>query len=854
VSKIRIFVFWLFFAVALGAGVYAYLALKQNKKPNKSALSVIPDDCMVYFYCPDFSALNRKINSQSLVAEQLKTFPAFGILCGSLYKIDSIFSSEPLLKEETGNSPVHFGLLPSGQWIAGLAIKELGQQSAVMETLQRLPGSGGKKFLTLRLSNKNISVTIEEGVLIFSDSRDLIINAIEKKNSGIEQKKEFKDFKAGFSETSLLSLYIDHRSYATSPQNKKIALEMGARGGFSSGVLELEPSGMRTFGQFKPDSTGPLYRMMGQIPHETQSLLGLLPSNTSAFTAYALPENVLVTEKNIANEFWKRSADDALYNVEREFFANASDYLISFDIPSASGNICVYMKDSVKALEHLDHMSDSIIATEGATIYRLRSQNEVFFPEYFSSAADYALLYQAQLYLSKSPEVLKLLNNVLRRGATLAKNESFVQYLSDHLPQNFNYLVYANPSVVGYDHQGFFNLTKNSETEPFENFRHFSYALTSGKAVFNYRLHLLHETKEKPKDLLWTLSLDTVCRNTASPFINHNTGENEMVIQDDANTLYLINAKGKILWKKKIGGKIRSEIHVVDMFRNGKLQMLFNTEDAIHVLDRNGKEVENFPIRLSSPASAPLSVFDYDRDRTYRIFIPCKNKMIYNYGMDGKKQEGFITLKTENPVKLPLQYISVGESQYLVTLDEQGKIYGFSRRGQLRFTLRNRTVADCKSFVVDAAKSLHDSRLFYFDEKNALVGKIALSDKKDIAKLSSDAENGTAIFLPIDENRSTDALITAGRRIIASDLNGNLIFEKETEDDLIASMLLNDESHSLLLAFSDQGSSLTIFDLLAQTEKKVNASASPMISELFRNNKKYLIVTENDRLNCLPLD
>lgn len=58
------------------------------------------------------------------------------------------------------------------------------------------------------------------------------------------------------------------------------------------------------------------------------------------------------------------------------------------------------------------------------------------------------------------------------------------------------------------------------------------------------------EGKTKEQNILWTLNLDSTSRMSAFGFVNHITGENEIVVQDDANTLYLINAKGTVLWKK----------------------------------------------------------------------------------------------------------------------------------------------------------------------------------------------------------------------------------------------------------------------------------------------------------------
>ena len=80
---------------------------------------------------------------------------------------------------------------------------------------------------------------------------------------------------------------------------------------------------------------------------------------------------------------------------------------------------------------------------------------------------------------------------------------------------------------------------------------------------------------------------------------------------------------------------INSEIFQVDYFRNGKLQLLFSTRNELYLIDRNGNFVEKYPVKLRSPATCGLSVFDYDNNRDYRLFIACEDKHIYAYTKEG---------------------------------------------------------------------------------------------------------------------------------------------------------------------------------------------------------------------------
>ena len=69
--------------------------------------------------------------------------------------------------------------------------------------------------------------------------------------------------------------------------------------------------------------------------------------------------------------------------------------------------------------------------------------------------------------------------------------------------------------------------------------------------------------------------------------------------------------------------------------------MVFNTADSLYILDRNGNNVENFPRRLESRASAGHTLLDYDNNRKYRILIPAEDKKVYNYDKNGEIVKGW---------------------------------------------------------------------------------------------------------------------------------------------------------------------------------------------------------------------
>ena len=187
----------------------------------------------------------------------------------------------------------------------------------------------------------------------------------------------------------------------------------------------------------------------------------------------------------------------------------------------------------------------------------------------------------------------------------------------------------------------------------------------------------------------------------AAPWVvkNHRTGQKEILAQDVQNTIYLIDKQGTVLWKKAIGEPIMERVLQVDYLRNNKLQLLFNTGAKLYIVDRLGRDVDKFPINLASPASAPVAVFDYDRSRDYRYFVPCKDGKIRSYERTGKPLAGFTPQPSFGAVTQPLQHVRIKDKDYIIAADNR-RIYILNRRGEERVHLRETVTPAYNSRIV----------------------------------------------------------------------------------------------------------------------------------------------------------
>jgi hypothetical protein len=228
-------------------------------------------------------------------------------------------------------------------------------------------------------------------------------------------------------------------------------------------------------------------------------------------------------------------------------------------------------------------------------------------------------------------------------------------------------------------------------------------------------LNYIPTVSEDPKTV-WETHLDTTLNFKPALVENHYTGENEIFVQDMNQNLYLINKVGRILWKKRIEENIIGDIHQIDFYNNGKLQILFNTKNKIHLVDRKGNYVENYPITLPSPATAPLAVFDYNNNSNYRIFIPCENKKVYDFSKEGRIIEGWKFGKSDTKVTTPVQHFRIGTKDYIVFADKY-RIYILNRRGETR---------------VETEKQFSKSKenIFYISNENSSNPSLVTTNKK----------------------------------------------------------------------------------------------------------------------------
>ncbi|UKM66129.1 PQQ-binding-like beta-propeller repeat protein [Flavobacteriaceae bacterium GSB9] len=185
------------------------------------------------------------------------------------------------------------------------------------------------------------------------------------------------------------------------------------------------------------------------------------------------------------------------------------------------------------------------------------------------------------------------------------------------------------------------------------------------------------------------IKLDHDILNSPQFVKNHVTGQKEIVVQDVNNNLYLISNTGKILWKKQLQGNILGNIEQIDIYKNGRLQLVFATPNRVYVLDRNGKEVPPFPLRLNDKITQPLSVFDYDKRKNYRLMVT-QGKNVLMYNTKGNIVKGFTFKSANGAIISQPKHFRIGRKDYLA-LKTKNKLYILDRTGKTRVTPKSQS-------------------------------------------------------------------------------------------------------------------------------------------------------------------
>jgi len=301
----------------------------------------------------------------------------------------------------------------------------------------------------------------------------------------------------------------------------------------------------------------------------------------------------------------------------------------------------------------------------------------------FTKASNYFRLNDFLVFSDDIDFLKTIISNYLNNN-TLNKSDAYLN-IKQHISDESSLLYIGNASQLN----SVFNINFKEQ----KNLKLKDYKFSAIQFIYETDFAHINGVIKKYKGRIalnsvsesFSVTIDNDIIGTPQILKNHLTKQNDIIVQDVHNNLYLISNKGNILWTKKLNGQILGDVSQIDIYKNGRLQLVFATPKRIYILDRNGKDVEHFPLKFNDKITQPLSVFDYDKKKNYRLLVT-QNKSLLMYDKSGKTVKGFTFKKAENTISSQPKHFRIGRKDYIV-FKEGKKLQILDRIGKTRINV-----------------------------------------------------------------------------------------------------------------------------------------------------------------------
>ena len=282
-------------------------------------------------------------------------------------------------------------------------------------------------------------------------------------------------------------------------------------------------------------------------------------------------------------------------------------------------------------------------------------------------------------------------------------------------------------------------------------------------------------------EIIWETNIGAAVAMKPCFVKNHDTGENEILVQDKNNMLYLLDTSGKEIWHVLIDAPIRSQIYQVDAYKNGKLQYLFSTADKIYLVDRLGNFVDRYPLVLRAETTVPISVFDYDVNHNYRIFAACNDNKVYVYDISGNLLKGWDFAGTENLVNSEISHYSISSEDFIVFHDSY-KVYFVARNGSEKLKFLTGFKFSDNAIYCDVS----GTPKFVTTDENGMVRRFFKDNRQDSISLGEFSCRHHFAMKDIDLDGKADYIFVDSARLSVYGNNGKLLFDYGFDTDVSA--------------------------------------------------------------------
>lgn len=881
----RKILFGIVVAAIIVGGAYWFFYTKEARTPISEGINAIPTDAAIIFESKQSKNTWKKLSQTNIMWEELLGTQAIAQINRQGTTIDSILQNAPeisqLLEDHSVFISAHTTVKNNFDLLYVYSLPNLTYKGAVedffeekihfIKLSQKTNKYEGESIITLPIDQHNrIYYCIAQGILILSKNQQLVEAAIHQLKSGISLSND-KKFSAIINTSGKnvdANVYINYKKFPelVSPSlfnsSEKGLEPLSNFADCSIWDISIKPNSLTLSGFTSASDSGNsfLSLFIKQKPQEAE-VIKIIPSNASAFLFLGISDvkayhkdykKYLETKKQLSEynnliQPINKKYDLDIENLMLSWMDNEMALVItepaSADFKENSFAIIRSnnIEDAINTLNELsfktkgEELKTDTALYKGYNIGRLNILNLLphllgvqfnkISNNYFTSIDNYVVF-------SNTTEAIRNFIDNIESNKTLFYDKNYKAF-SENISAESNVYLYNSINRSKNIYSAFVKdeLIKelNFKEDLLKKFEAVGIQFSSNNKLFYSNIYLKYNPEQKQQSgTLWETKLDTTISNKPYLLINHKTKAKEVFVQDDANKIYLISNTGKIIWTKQLKEKIMSDVIQLDVLKNDKLQMIFNTRSFIYLFDRNGNEMEGFPIKLRSPATNAIAVVDYEKNRDYRIFIATENKRIVCYKANGEQLTAFAFDKTIDHVFIPLQYFIANNKDHLCAVDVKGKIYILDRKGGERVQIKEQMEQGVRSFFVEPGKDYNRSYLFAADTLGNII-KISLTNHKESIKVQDFETSPYFDLKDINNDKTKEFIFLTRNELKVFSQDRSLLFKYEFENKISQIPLFflfpdgsgkigvtSEESNELFL-FNDNGSLFNSFPINGKT-------------------------------------
>ncbi len=686
------------------------------------------------------------------------------------------------------------------------------------------------KIYTLKSGEEEIFCTAEEGKILLSDSELFIEDALkqfEQEAANEGKPTKFQNITKYFSPRAGVNVFLNTDCFSellplyiqTNRLFPHLNISSCFKWGALDGELQEEGISLNGFMDYTGLEASYMKTFSGQEPEET-NLAGMLPGNASSvmflnisqldlylknLEEYRRDAGLIGNVRKRKQEYawaWGKGAEAELKELLQGKFALANmsfneatgknEGLIVAEVKS--GGLC---KNWIEKI--VTQRAKQLQQNPGNFYLRYTVDREKTIPYYKSPVEDWAAVYWGYIFEGIPAKYLLVVDNYLVLGSSQKVMGDFIkEYIHGNFIKNTDWFKKAKTKLSAKSNLAYFaNVRKMLPYYTYVTKGDWKKYLATHEeelAVFStlavqwsnegemlYSNLFLSTEEIKQENLphqVWQTKLEAKVSMKPVPVINHITKEQEIFVQDDQQTIYLLNNSGRILWKLKVDGQINSEVYQVDAFKNGKLQYLFSTPDKLYLVDRNGKYVDRFPLAFEAKCERGIALFDYDQNRNYRIFAPLLNQQVSLYDIKGNLIPDWKGVKTDKEIVSRVYHFRVGNKDYIVLADRY-RLYILDRKGKER--VRVSDVFDLGEGTEIYLTHKGGKPLLAFANSNEQLNLVDFNGKNQPLKYENLAPGWHLNVANINKDNEDELIFTAGKRLKIYNLSGQEIYSKEIE-------------------------------------------------------------------------